>query len=104
MKQAKQNQSALQFSTIMKASFIFEAAVNPMRRQLLAVLQEERRLSIKTIAALLFLEEELCRQQLSILYGAGLLKRQADSEDVYYTLNQEKLQQLYACADELSEE
>lgn len=104
MKHAKQNASVLQFSTIMKASFIFEAAIHPMRQQLLALLQEEGRLAAKAIAAFLFLEEELCLQQLSILCGAGLLLRQVDGKEVYFILNQEKLQQLYACSDELLEE
>lgn len=104
MKHTKQNASEFQFSTILKASIIFEAAIHPMRQQLLALLQEERGLSYKAIAATLLLEEELCLQQLSILCGAGLLLRQKDNGDVFYTVDKEKLQQLYACADELMEE
>lgn len=101
MKPAKPNESALQFNSLMKASFLYEAAIHPMRQQLLSILTEEKRLSAKAMADILFLEEETCIQQLSILCGAGLLFRQPDAGEVYYTVDSEKLQQLYDCAEAL---
>jgi DNA-binding MarR family transcriptional regulator len=104
MKQVKQKEPELQLDAMLKASFLFEAAIHPLRHQLLSLLIEEDRVSIKTLCYLLDLEEATCVQQLSILCGVGLLIRKTDEEDVYYTVHYEKLHQLYLCADALLEE
>lgn len=104
MKPTKQQKAPLPFSAILKASFLYEAAIHPMRQQIIGLLLLEKRLPALAIADILFLEEEVCVQQLSILCGVGLVIRQTEDGDVFYRLDRQKLEQLYACAEVLLDE
>ena len=104
MKQVKQKEPELQFNVLLKASFLFEAAIHPLRQQLLSLLEEEERVSVKTICSLLDIEEAICVQQLSILCGVGLLTRKTEDGDVFYAVQHEKLHQLYLCSEALLQE
>ena len=99
MKPVKHQPLDLNLTPLLKASFLFEAAVNPMRQQLLAVLTENEHLTARSLGYLLNVEEAICLQQLSILCGAGLLRRNADGNDVFFSVRLDKLNQLYACAE-----
>ena len=99
MKPVKHQPLDLNLTPLLQASFLFEAAVNPMRQQLLALLTEEDKLTAKALCSTLNVEESFCLQQLSILCGAGLLRRKADGEEVFFSVRFEKLHQLYACAE-----
>ena len=99
MKPVKHQPLDLNLTPLLQASFLFEAAVNPMRQQLLAVLTENEHLTARSLGYLLNVEEAICLQQLSILCGAGLLRRNADGNDVFFSVRLDKLNQLYACAE-----
>lgn len=101
MKSVRKKELAIQSGTLLKASFLFEAAIHPMRLQLLNLLIAHGGLTATSIFALLDIESDTGLQQLSILCGVGLLLRNTESEEVFYTVNYEKLDQLYRCAEAL---
>ena len=101
MKSVRKKEFTIQSDTLLKASFLFEAAIHPMRLQLLNLLIAHGGLTSTAIFDLLDLETEIGLQQLSILCGVGLLLRNAEGEEMFYTVNYEKLDQLYRCAESL---
>lgn len=101
MKTARQQNSKLQLTSLLKASFLFEAAIHPMRQQLIGLLIKEGTLTASAICDLSGIEDALCVQQLSILCETGLLVRHAEFGVVFYSVQHQKLQQLYQCADAL---
>lgn len=99
MKSVKKKDLLIQADILLKASFLFEAVIHPMRHQLLNLLIAQGGLTTTAILRMLKVEPEICVQQLSILCGVGLVLRNTEGEDVFYTVNYEKLDQLYRCAE-----
>ena len=102
MKPVKKKELNIQADTLLKASFLFEAVIHPMRLRLLNLLIAHGGLTTTAILSMLELEPEICVQQLSILCGVGLLLRNTEGEEVFYTVNYKKLDQLDRCAELLS--
>lgn len=102
MKPCRSEELNIHSHELLKASFLFEAAIHPVRRHLLQLLTEEHRLPAAIIYRKLHLSKALCIQHLSILCGVGLVLRQANGEQLLYAVNYEKLDELHAAAEALS--
>ena len=104
MKPIKQDLLEIQSFELLKASFLFEAAIHPFRQQLLSLLcEEDRWLTATAIADLLNASRIFCMQHLSILVGVNLLFREKNEGNVFYFINEEKLEDLNAAAKALSQ-
>jgi len=101
MKTSQADTLVIRSSELLKASFLFEAIVHPMRGKLLEAILEEGRLTASELWQRLGIEEALCLQQLSILCGVGLLLRQPETERVFYAVNHAKMEVLYTAAEAL---
>lgn len=86
---------------LLKASFLFEAIVHPMRRRLVEAVLEEEGLTATALSQKLEIEQGLCLQQLSILCGVGLLLRRREGRQIVYVVDQEKIEALNSAAGAL---
>lgn len=101
MKPCRSEELNLHSLELLKASFLFEAAIHPVRRHLLHLLAKEQRLSASAIYRKLRLSKGLCIQHLSILCGVGLVLRRAIGAQLFYEVNHAKLDDLHAAAETL---
>ncbi len=99
LKSMKKKDFIIQTDTLQKASFLFEAIIHPMRLKVLNLLIDYGGLTTAAVSLILKQESQICVQQLSILCGVGLVLRNTESEEVFYTVNYKKLDQLYRCAE-----
>lgn len=92
----------IQSDLLSKASFVFEAVLNPVCRRLLRLLDEEERLTVNALCRMLELEQAVCCNYLSILCRADLVLTETDCGQVFYAVDYSKLDQLHACAEAIS--
>jgi DNA-binding transcriptional ArsR family regulator len=101
MNPAKTEELEIQTSNLLEASFIIEAANNPLRQQLLCLLNEEEKLTLAVICRKMQLELAVCIQHMSILRKAGLVLALREGNQMFYAVNNQKIYLLYACAEAL---
>jgi DNA-binding transcriptional ArsR family regulator len=88
------NWSALTVQTN-KAAQKLRAFNHPLRQQILTHLERQGEQTVTQLFTHFHLEQSVCSQQLAILRRAGLVGIRRDGKNIYYSLNQEALMDLF---------
>jgi ArsR family transcriptional regulator, arsenate/arsenite/antimonite-responsive transcriptional repressor len=101
MNTSKTAELEIQSETLLRASFIFEAAIHPVCQRMLRLLDEEERLTAGAISQKMSLEQAVCSNYLSILHRADLVLIEREGRQAWYVVNNAMFDQLFACAEVL---
>jgi DNA-binding transcriptional ArsR family regulator len=78
-----------------KASLILRAINHKLRQQILKLLHQHGKMTVTEIYVKLRLEQSVASQHLAILRKAGYVNTFRDGKFIYYSVNQDRLNQVH---------
>ncbi len=86
-----------------KAAALTVRSINHvMRRQILKLLEERRRMNVTEIYVKLRLQQADASQQLGILRSAGMVSTERVGKQIYYSLNYQRIEEVILFAERLN--
>src|SRR4051812_8323633 len=79
---------------VKKAALVLRAINHKLRQQILKLIDEHGRMTVTEIYVKLRLEQSVASQHLAILRKAGFVKTERDGKFIYYSVNNERLEEL----------
>src|SRR6266496_3628209 len=79
---------------VKKAALVLRAINHKLRQQILKLIDESGRMTVTEIYVKLRLEQSVASQHLAILRKAGFVKTERDGKFIYYSVNNERLEEL----------
>jgi DNA-binding transcriptional ArsR family regulator len=80
---------------IRKSALVFRALNHPLRQKILTLLIEKRQLNVTELYESLLLEQSVASQHLAILRRTGFVKTKKEGKYVWYTLQENRLDQIH---------
>jgi DNA-binding transcriptional ArsR family regulator len=80
---------------------VLRAINHKLRQQILKLIDESGKMTVTEIYVKLRLEQSVASQHLAILRKAGFVKTERDGKFIYYSVNQERLEELNKFVKEL---
>jgi DNA-binding transcriptional ArsR family regulator len=102
--QNNMNTDGIDYVALKKAAAILRAVNNKTRKQILALLEENRRLKVTEIYIALRMEQSVVSQHLAILRGSNIVTAKRDGKVIYYTLNHARIAAVIAFSGKLAGE
>src|SRR5688572_26809383 len=84
-----------------KAALILRAVNHKLRQQILKLISEHERMTVTEIYVKLRLEQSVASQHLAILRKAGFVNTVRDGKFIYYSVSQERLDQVHGIVHDL---
>jgi ArsR family transcriptional regulator, virulence genes transcriptional regulator len=91
------------YPTIKKAVLVLRATGHPLRKQILHLLDERKKLPVTDIYVKLRQEQSVVSQHLAVLRKAGIVNTEKEGKFVYYTLNKERIAEIGNFIDKLTQ-
>ncbi|MER3470948.1 MAG: transcriptional regulator [Chitinophagaceae bacterium] len=85
-----------------KVALIFRAINHKLRQQMMRLIHQHAKITVTEIYVKLRLEQSVASQHLAILRKAGLVNTTRDGKFIYYSVNQDRLDQLHKVTNELN--
>jgi DNA-binding transcriptional ArsR family regulator len=85
-----------------KAALILRAINHKLRQQMMRLIHQHSKITVTEIYVKLRLEQSVASQHLAILRKAGLVNTTRDGKFIYYSVNQDRLDQLHGVANDLN--
>ncbi|MBL4594284.1 MAG: winged helix-turn-helix transcriptional regulator [Flavobacteriales bacterium] len=85
------------------ASEMLKAIAHPVRIAIVAMLDDDKKLSVTEIHEALKIEQAVASHHLSILKNKGVLLSERSGKNCYYSLKHQRLSQIVACIDKCQE-
>lgn len=85
-----------------KAALILRAINHKLRQQMMRLIHQHSKITVTEIYVKLRLEQSVASQHLAILRKAGLVNTTRDGKFIYYSVNQDRLDQLHRVANDLN--
>jgi DNA-binding transcriptional ArsR family regulator len=89
------------YYNIMKSSLVLRALNHKLREQILAIIQESKKLTVTQLYVKMRLEQSVISQHLAILRKAGIVSTERDGKFIYYSINFPRLAAINKFAEEL---
>jgi DNA-binding transcriptional ArsR family regulator len=86
---------------VKKAAMVLRAINHKLRQQILKLIDESGKMTVTEIYVKLRLEQSVASQHLAILRKAGFVKTERDGKFIYYSVSQERLEELNKFVKEL---
>jgi DNA-binding transcriptional ArsR family regulator len=84
-----------------KAALVLRAINHKLRQQILKLIQQKERITVTEIYVKLRLEQSVASQHLAILRKAGFVTTERDGKFIYYSVNNQRLQDVNRFAQDL---
>ena len=75
------------YYNIMKSSLVLRALNHKLREQIIAIIQESKKLTVTQLYVKMRLEQSVISQHLAILRKAGIVSTERDGKFIYYSIN-----------------
>jgi len=85
-----------------RIAFILKTVAHPVRLQIIRLLDQNARLSVNEICENLGTEQSLTSHHLSNMKLKGILMSKREGKNVYYSLKQRDILQLFTCLENCS--
>lgn len=85
-----------------RIAFILKTVAHPVRLQIIRLLDQNARLSVNEICENLGTEQSLTSHHLSNMKLKGILMSKREGKNVYYSLKQRDILQLFSCLENCS--
>src|SRR6266496_804372 len=79
---------------VKKAAMVLRAINHKLRQQILKLIDENGKMTVTEIYVKLRLEQSVASQHLAILRKAGFVKTERDGKFIYYSVNNDRLEEL----------
>ncbi len=94
---------ALEYPALKKAVLVLRAANHPLRKQILSLLDEKKKLPVTDIYVKLRQEQSVVSQHLAVLRSAGIVSTEKEGKFVYYTLNKKRIAEIGDFVEKLTQ-
>jgi DNA-binding transcriptional ArsR family regulator len=84
-----------------KSAHMVRAINHTLRRQILFLIHENKRMTVSTIYGKLGLEQSVASQHLSILRNAGFVHTEREGKFIFYSVNYPRIKQINQSTDAL---
>src|SRR5687767_1168473 len=84
-----------------KAALILRAVNHKLRQQIMKLIHQSERMTVTEIYVKLRLEQSVASQHLAILRKAGFVNTVRDGKFIYYSVNQDRLDQVHGIVQDL---
>ncbi len=83
------------------ATLITRAVNHKLRKQIIALLDEQKRMHVSDIYAKLKLQQSVTSQHLALMRRAGIVLTNREGRNIYYLLNYKRLAEIGVFADQV---
>ncbi|MBO9574065.1 MAG: helix-turn-helix transcriptional regulator [Chitinophagaceae bacterium] len=87
---------------VKKAALVYRAINHEMRMEILRLLHRNSEMIVTDLYTTLCIEQSVASQHLAILRKPGIVTTRKDGKNVYYSVNQERLNELHTIAQKLN--
>ncbi len=102
--QATGEQNKLDYVAIKNASMTLRSINHKLRQQILKLLEENKRMKVTDIYVKLRLEQSVASQHLAILRRANIVRTERMGKEIYYSLNNNRIEQVALFANRIAAE
>lgn len=92
----------LDFSTLKRALLTLRAVNHPLRKEILQLIEQKKRITVTELYTRLRIEQSLASQQLGLLRKAGVVEAIRDGKFIYYAINHKRLSEIARFVDDLA--
>lgn len=96
-------QIQLNYTTLKKAVLTLRAVNHPLRKEMIALLEEKKKMTVTELYIKLRLEQSVASQHLAILRKADVLTTERDGKFIYYSLNTSRIEEIAGLVEELAQ-
>lgn len=97
------DQVKLDYSTLKKAVLTLRAVNHPLRKEMMELLEQKRKMTVTEIYIKMRLEQSVASQHLAILRKADVLTTERDGKFIYYSLNASRIEEISALVEKLAQ-
>ena len=90
-------------TTIREAKNVYRAINHNLRRQILELIHQRKKMTVTAIYRKLDIEQSLASQQLAILREAKIVNTERDRRHIYYSVNYVKIKDIHSISEKLLE-
>lgn len=92
----------LEYSKLKKALLNLRAVNHPLRKQILVLLEEQKKLTVTEIYIKLRIEQSVASQHLAILRKAEIVETARDGKFIFYSVNKNRINDVSVLINDLS--
>jgi len=93
----------LDYNVLRRAVLTLRAVNHKLRKQMIELLEEHKKLTVTEIYVKLRLEQSVASQHLAILRRAGVVKTERDGKFIYYSLNKDRIAEIAELIEDLAQ-
>jgi len=102
--QATGEQNKMDYAAIKNAAMTLRSINHKLRQQILKLLEEQKRMKVTDIYVKLRLEQSVASQHLAILRRANIVRTERMGKEIYYSLNNNRIEQVALFANRIAGE
>ncbi len=102
--QATGEQNKMDYAAIKNAAMTLRSINHKLRQQILKLLEENKRMKVTDIYVKLRLEQSVASQHLAILRRANIVSTERMGKEIYYSLNNNRIEQVALFANRIAAE
>ena len=102
--QASGEQNKMDYAAIKNATMTLRSINHKLRQQILKLLEENKRMKVTDIYVKLRLEQSVASQHLAILRQANIVSTERMGKEIYYSLNNNRIEQVALFANRIGAE
>ena len=101
-KENSKDEIHLEFSKLRKAMLNLRAVNHPLRKEIITLLEEQKKLTVTEIYVKLRVEQSVASQHLAILRKAGIVETARNGKFIFYTVNKNRINEVSVLINDLS--
>lgn len=87
-------QIRVNYPLLKRAALTLRALNHPLRRQMVQLIEDKRKLTVTELYVKLRLEQSVASQHLAILRRAQIVKTQREGKFIWYTTNKKRIEEI----------
>ena len=95
------NELNIDVNQLRKAALVLRAVNHSLRQQILKLIFQKQKITVTEIYVKLRLEQSVASQHLAILRKAGFVDTTRDGKFIYYSVNEQRLQEVHKLVEDL---
>ena len=92
----------LEYSKLRKALLNLRAVNHPLRKDIITLLEDQKKLTVTEIYVKLRVEQSVASQHLAILRKAGIVETSRSGKFIFYTVNKNRISEVSVLINELA--
>jgi ArsR family transcriptional regulator, virulence genes transcriptional regulator len=91
----------MDYHNLKKAALVLRAMNHKLRQQMIALIEENSKLTVTEIYVKMRLEQSVASQHLAILRKAGIVETERDGKFIFYTVSKKRVDEISKFVDNL---